>query len=127
MTDMTEPTRQLLDLPRIDVPIVNAPTARIPGGGLAGAVSTATPASFTDWRFGRSSTSRSRRTPPRRCSCPCGSSRSASSLGRDDGLSGRHPSVRDDLDAVLAHLPEVRDRDLYVRRPERLPISTARR
>ena len=55
---MTEPTRQLLDLPRIDVPIVNAPMARIAGGALAGAVSTATPASFTGWRCGRSSTSR---------------------------------------------------------------------
>jgi hypothetical protein len=35
--------------------------------------------------------------------------------------------VHDDLDAVLARLPEVRDRDLYVMRPERLPISTAGR
>ena len=38
---MTERTHQLLDLPRIDVPIVNAPMARIAGGALAGAVSTA--------------------------------------------------------------------------------------
>jgi hypothetical protein len=35
--------------------------------------------------------------------------------------------VHDDPDAVLAHLPEVRDRDLYVMRPERLAISTAGR
>ena len=34
----------------------------------------------------------------------------------------RHLSVHDDPDAVLAHLPEVRDRDLYVMRPGRLAI-----
>jgi NAD(P)-dependent dehydrogenase (short-subunit alcohol dehydrogenase family) len=45
--------------------------------------------------------------------------------GDGDGLSGRHLSVRDDLDAVLARLPEVRDRDLYVLRPERLPNPAA--
>ena len=43
--------------------------------------------------------------------------------GDADGLSGRHLSVHDDLDAILAHLSEVRDRDLYVMRPERLPAS----
>ena len=46
--------------------------------------------------------------------------------GDGDGLSGRHLSVHDDLDALLAHLPEVRDRDLYVLRPERLPVAAAR-
>ena len=43
--------------------------------------------------------------------------------GHADGLSGRHLSVHDDLDAVLARLPEVRDHDLYVLRPERLPAA----
>jgi NAD(P)-dependent dehydrogenase (short-subunit alcohol dehydrogenase family) len=47
--------------------------------------------------------------------------------GDGDGLSGRHLSVHDDLDAVLAHLPEVRDRDLYVMRPDRLRIPAAGR
>jgi NAD(P)-dependent dehydrogenase (short-subunit alcohol dehydrogenase family) len=42
--------------------------------------------------------------------------------GDADGLSGRHLSVHDDLDAVLHRLPEVRARDLYVMRPE--PLST---
>ncbi len=41
--------------------------------------------------------------------------------GDGDSLSGRHLSVHDDLDAVLARLPEVRARDLYVMRPDRLP------
>jgi hypothetical protein len=82
---------------RIEAPIVNAAMARSAGGALAGAVSTATPASFTGWR--------------------CGARRP----------SGRHLSVHADLDAGLARLPEVRDRDLYVMRPERLPISTAGR
>ena len=41
--------------------------------------------------------------------------------GDGDSLSGRHVSVHDDLDAVLARLAEVRDRDLYVMRPDRLP------
>ena len=41
--------------------------------------------------------------------------------GDGDGLSGRHLSVHHDLDAVLARLAEVRDRDLYVLRPE--PLS----
>ena len=45
--------------------------------------------------------------------------------GDGDVLSGRHLSVHDDLDAVLAHLPEVRDRDLYVLRPERLLNAAA--
>jgi hypothetical protein len=35
-------------------------------------------------------------------------------------LTGRHISVRDDLDALLEHHAEVSDRDLYVLRPERL-------
>jgi hypothetical protein len=38
MTDTNEPTRQLLDPPRIEVPTVNAPMARIPSGALAGGV-----------------------------------------------------------------------------------------
>jgi hypothetical protein len=41
--------------------------------------------------------------------------------GDGDSLSGRHLSVHDDLDAVLARLAEVRARDLYVMRPNRLP------
>ena len=43
-------------------------------------------------------------------------------LARGDGdvLTGRHISVRDDLDALLEHHDEVSDRDLYVLRPERL-------
>jgi len=43
-------------------------------------------------------------------------------LARGDGdvLSGRHISVRDDLDALLERHDEVSDRDLYVLRPERL-------
>jgi NAD(P)-dependent dehydrogenase (short-subunit alcohol dehydrogenase family) len=40
--------------------------------------------------------------------------------GDGDSLSGRHLSVHDDLDAVLARLAEVRARDLYVMRPDRL-------
>jgi hypothetical protein len=39
----------------------------------------------------------------------------------DDPLSGRHLSVHDDLDALLARLPEVLRDDLYVLRPDRLP------
>jgi NAD(P)-dependent dehydrogenase (short-subunit alcohol dehydrogenase family) len=45
--------------------------------------------------------------------------------GDADDLSGRHLSVHDDLDAVLARLPEVHERDLYVLRPERLPNPSA--
>ena len=41
--------------------------------------------------------------------------------GDGDSLSGRHLSVHDDLDAVLARLDEVRARDLYVMRADRLP------
>jgi NAD(P)-dependent dehydrogenase (short-subunit alcohol dehydrogenase family) len=41
--------------------------------------------------------------------------------GDGDTLSGRHLSVHDDLDAVLARLAEVRARDLYVMHPNRLP------
>jgi NAD(P)-dependent dehydrogenase (short-subunit alcohol dehydrogenase family) len=40
--------------------------------------------------------------------------------GDADSLTGRHLSVHDDLDALLARLPEVRSQDLYVMRPERL-------
>ena len=41
--------------------------------------------------------------------------------GDGDPLSGRHLSVHDDLDAILADVELVRERDLYVMRPERLP------
>jgi NAD(P)-dependent dehydrogenase (short-subunit alcohol dehydrogenase family) len=41
--------------------------------------------------------------------------------GDGDPLSGRHLSVHDDLDTLLARLPEVSDHDLYVLRPDRLP------
>jgi NAD(P)-dependent dehydrogenase (short-subunit alcohol dehydrogenase family) len=41
--------------------------------------------------------------------------------GDGDRLSGRHLSVHDDLDAVLARIDEVRAYDLYMLRPERLP------
>jgi NAD(P)-dependent dehydrogenase (short-subunit alcohol dehydrogenase family) len=40
--------------------------------------------------------------------------------GEADALSGRHLSVHDDLDAMLERLDEVKRRDLYVMRPERL-------
>ncbi len=40
--------------------------------------------------------------------------------GDADRLSGRHLSVHDDLDRVLARLPEVLARDLYVLRPDGL-------
>jgi NAD(P)-dependent dehydrogenase (short-subunit alcohol dehydrogenase family) len=40
--------------------------------------------------------------------------------GGADALSGRHISVHDDLDAMLARQAEVRSRDLYVMRPEPL-------
>jgi hypothetical protein len=40
--------------------------------------------------------------------------------GDADALSGRHLSVHDDLDAVLARLSEVHAGDLYVLRPDRL-------
>ena len=83
MTDMTEPTRRLLDLLRIEVPIVNAPMARLAGGALARCPPLRR--FVTGWRCGRSSTSRSRRTSPRRCSCPW-EHPGASSLGADDGL-----------------------------------------
>jgi NAD(P)-dependent dehydrogenase (short-subunit alcohol dehydrogenase family) len=43
--------------------------------------------------------------------------------GDADALSGRHLSVHDDLDTVLALLDEVQERDLYVMRPERLPTG----
>jgi hypothetical protein len=41
-------------------------------------------------------------------------------VGDADSLSGRHLSVHDDLDAVLARLSEVHAGDLYVLRPDRL-------
>jgi NAD(P)-dependent dehydrogenase (short-subunit alcohol dehydrogenase family) len=40
--------------------------------------------------------------------------------GEGDRLSGRHLSVHDDLDTLLARIDEVRAHDLYVLRPERL-------
>jgi hypothetical protein len=43
--------------------------------------------------------------------------------GDGDRLSGRHLSVHDDLDAVLRNVAEVRANDLYVLRPERLPLA----
>ena len=44
--------------------------------------------------------------------------------GHADSLSGRHLSVHDDLDALLSRIDEVRNRDLYVMRPERLTAPT---
>ena len=43
--------------------------------------------------------------------------------GDADSLSGRHLSVDDDLDALLDRIDTVRDRDLYVMRPERLELA----
>jgi NAD(P)-dependent dehydrogenase (short-subunit alcohol dehydrogenase family) len=43
--------------------------------------------------------------------------------GDADALSGRHVSVHDDLDAMLARIDVVRDHDLYVLRPERLELA----
>jgi NAD(P)-dependent dehydrogenase (short-subunit alcohol dehydrogenase family) len=40
--------------------------------------------------------------------------------GDGDRLSGRHLSVHDNLDSVLARIDEIRAQDLYVLRPERL-------
>jgi NAD(P)-dependent dehydrogenase (short-subunit alcohol dehydrogenase family) len=40
--------------------------------------------------------------------------------GDGDALTGRHLSVHDDLDQLLARAHEVREHDLYVLRPERL-------
>jgi NAD(P)-dependent dehydrogenase (short-subunit alcohol dehydrogenase family) len=45
--------------------------------------------------------------------------------GDGDPLSGRHLSVHDDLDSLLARMVEVRDQDLYVLRPDRLPLAAA--
>jgi NAD(P)-dependent dehydrogenase (short-subunit alcohol dehydrogenase family) len=45
--------------------------------------------------------------------------------GDGDALSGRHLSVHDDLDSLLARVAEVRDHDLYVLRPDRLPRAAA--
>jgi NAD(P)-dependent dehydrogenase (short-subunit alcohol dehydrogenase family) len=47
--------------------------------------------------------------------------------GDADALSGRHLSVHDDLDALLARAPEVLRDDLYVLRPERLRSSVTPR
>jgi NAD(P)-dependent dehydrogenase (short-subunit alcohol dehydrogenase family) len=44
--------------------------------------------------------------------------------GDGDRLSGRHLSVHDDLDIVLARIDEVRAHDLYMLRPERLPEAS---
>jgi len=43
--------------------------------------------------------------------------------GDADVLSGRHISVHDDLDALIAHSDVVRAKDLYVMRPERLAAA----
>jgi 5-hydroxydodecatetraenal polyketide synthase CpkA len=43
--------------------------------------------------------------------------------GDGDRLSGRHLSVHDDLDSVLRNVAEVHAHDLYVLRPERLPLA----
>jgi NAD(P)-dependent dehydrogenase (short-subunit alcohol dehydrogenase family) len=40
--------------------------------------------------------------------------------GHADALSGRHLSVHDDLDAILAGIDQVRARDLYLLHPQRL-------
>ena len=47
--------------------------------------------------------------------------------GHGDALSGRHVSVHDDIEAMLAHIDEIRDEDLYVLRPERLEPARAAR
>jgi NAD(P)-dependent dehydrogenase (short-subunit alcohol dehydrogenase family) len=47
--------------------------------------------------------------------------------GDGDALSGRHLSVHDDLDAVLANVREVQARDLYVLRPDRLRARASTR
>jgi NAD(P)-dependent dehydrogenase (short-subunit alcohol dehydrogenase family) len=47
--------------------------------------------------------------------------------GDGDALSGRHLSVHDDLDTVLAHLPEVEACDLYLLRPDRLRARVSAR
>ena len=69
-------------------------------------------------RLGRSTSSprAAAPTPGGRSTCSCGSRPATATASR-----GRHLSVHDDLDAVLARLAEVRARDLYVLRPERLP------
>jgi NAD(P)-dependent dehydrogenase (short-subunit alcohol dehydrogenase family) len=46
--------------------------------------------------------------------------------GKADALSGRHLSVHDDLEAVLAEIDEVRERDLYVLHPQRLAPAPVR-
>ena len=45
-------------------------------------------------------------------------------VGDADPLTGRHISVHDDLDELLARVDEVRERDLFVMRPERSPPTT---
>jgi NAD(P)-dependent dehydrogenase (short-subunit alcohol dehydrogenase family) len=47
--------------------------------------------------------------------------------GDGDALSGRHLSVHDDLDTVLAHLREVEACDLYLLRPDRLRARVSAR
>ena len=47
--------------------------------------------------------------------------------GRGDALSGRHVSVHDDIETMLAHIDEIRDHDLYVMHPERLESARAAR
>ncbi len=47
--------------------------------------------------------------------------------GDADALSGRHLSVHDDLDALLARAPEIVRDDLYVLRPDRLRPSVVSR
>ena len=44
-------------------------------------------------------------------------------VGDADPLTGRHISVHDDLDDLLARIEEVRERDLFVMRPERLSTN----
>jgi NAD(P)-dependent dehydrogenase (short-subunit alcohol dehydrogenase family) len=47
--------------------------------------------------------------------------------GHADVLSGRHLSVHDDLDALVARITEVRDDDLYLLHPRRLAAVAALR
>ena len=79
-----------------------------------------TPARSPHPRLGPATSSPTAAAPTRRrpSTCSCGSP-----PAMRDRLSGRHLSVHDDLDAVLARLPEVRARDLYVLRPDALPTS----
>ena len=47
--------------------------------------------------------------------------------GHGDSLSGRHLSVDDDLDAILARIHEVREHDLYLLRRDRLAAVASHR